>query len=235
MLLCLKEILYLLKTGSTINQPKKNAFFYFKFIILFVIFKLFLVLLVNSILSLVNYIPSENLSLNKVNELSIIKQIIVISIIAPIIEELTYRLSLKYSKLNISITFSMIIYIIAYPFLKELNSELLLISIGLLIIAISFFFLFLLLENKQKINNHLFYFFKNNKIFIFYFSAILFSYRHIHNYEFTYENIFFYIIILPHMLASIFYSYLRLKKGIIASILFHSLNNSLYFLTLILY
>ncbi|WP_299261436.1 CPBP family glutamic-type intramembrane protease [uncultured Aquimarina sp.] len=156
----------------------------------------------------------------KIRSYSPILKILMIAIIAPIIEEFTYRIGLLFSKRNLTIT----IIGISYFTLKNL-SELdrlycILIALG---IGVALY-----LSLNQKFVDLFSKFWKMNRRKIFYGLLLIFSLPHLANYEITTELLIFSpIVILPHLVAGFIYSYARLNSGIILAICIHSFNNGI--------
>ena len=154
-------------------------------------------------------------------------KILMIVIIAPIIEELTYRIGLIYSKQNLTIT----VIGISYFILKntfELKRFLCMIIACALAIVLYF--------GLKKINDDLLSkFWKNNRRKILYGFLLIFGLPHLVNYELTTKLLIFSpIVILPHIVAGFIYSYARLSSGIILAICIHSLNNGIVPLILLI-
>ncbi|WP_157961203.1 CPBP family glutamic-type intramembrane protease [Lutibacter citreus] len=143
------------------------------------------------------------------------------ALLAPIFEELTFRLGLKFSKRNILMLFAGITYSILKLIIQlDWNTS-------LLIVAMTTLTLGLILNNK--ILDILAEFWKNNRLVIFYFLLLSFALFHSTNYDLDFSTLLYIpIIMLPHFLAGLIYSYARLKSGIILTICLHILNNALF-------
>lgn len=156
----------------------------------------------------------------KIRSYNPVLKILMIAIIAPIIEEFTYRIGLLFSKRNLTIA----IIGISYFTLKNL-SELdrlycILIALG---IGVTLY-----LSLNQKFADLFSKFWKMNRRKIFYGLLLIFSLLHLANYELTNELLIFSpIVILPHLVAGFIYSYARLNSGIILAICIHSFNNGI--------
>ncbi len=143
------------------------------------------------------------------------------AVYAPIIEELTYRLPLKFSKWNLIISlmglnlailriFGEIEYL--YCFVSSVGGGTL--------------FYFYLRPKRVTILRELWF---KNKLAIFYIFLFIFSFLHLKNYEITTEVLLFSpIIILPRILGGLVYSYIRLSSSIILAICFHAFNNGIF-------
>jgi len=223
-LLELKEIQNLVKTGfvdRTGRSKKGLIFFLLKMLLILVIFKAFSIGLVFFLSWLQVFEVPVNITSAKLQNSSDFEVLFMIAVYAPIVEELTYRLPLKFSKWNFIISamglnlaflriFGEIEYlycflsstaigIILYPFLKQSK-------------------IVLLRE-----------FWTKNKLIIFYFFLLVFSFLHLKNYEITTEVLLFSpVIILPRILGAIIYSYIRLSSGVLVAICFHAFNNGIF-------
>ncbi|AXT52910.1 CPBP family intramembrane metalloprotease [Aquimarina sp. BL5] len=163
----------------------------------------------------------------KIKSYGPVSKILMIAIIAPIIEEFTYRIGLLFTKTNLTIT----IIGISYFTLKNI-SELerlycILIAAGIGVV--------LYLSLNQKFVELFSNFWKMNKRKIFYGLLLIFGLSHIVNYELTTELLIFSpIVVLPHLVAGFIYSYARLNSGILLAICIHSFNNGIIPLVLLI-
>tara|TARA_R110000744_G_scaffold240057_2_gene357506 strand:- start:489 stop:1184 length:696 start_codon:yes stop_codon:yes gene_type:complete len=149
-----------------------------------------------------------------------IYQFLILAIFLPIIEELTFRLGLKFTKWNFVIMFTGLTFI-SLKILFKLG-WVTSITIG----AVSTIVFSILL--KKQILEKLTEFWKNNRLVIFYFLLICFSTLHLSNYELNYSSLLYVpILFLPHFFTGLIFSYARLESGIILSISLHILNNAL--------
>jgi hypothetical protein len=147
-------------------------------------------------------------------------KIVMLAIIAPIIEEFTYRIGLLFSKRNLTITTIGISYFILINLSELERLYCILIALGIGIV--------LYLSFNQKNVDLFSKFWKMNRRKIFYGLLLIFSVPHLGNYELTTELLIFSpIVILPHLVAGFIYSYARLSSGIILAICIHSFNNGI--------
>lgn len=142
---------------------------------------------------------------------------------APIVEELTFRLGLRFTKANFIIMCAGIIYIT----IKVLfNTES---HIALLMAVLFNIIFFFTIQAKAK--SRLEKFWKTNGVTIFYLLLGLFSLGHLANYEFSKQmGVLSLILVLPQFFAGIILSYARLKLGIVPAVLLHALGNAAIFL-----
>lgn len=138
--------------------------------------------------------------------------------IAPILEEIIFRLSLFFNPWNLSISFSILIAVIVHKFLNDIDTILILFLVFILIFRLTMIF-------KLNLNSFWNKYFK----FIIYSSSILFGLVHITNYRFTesYQYLIIPILIFPQLAIGFTLSFTRLyfKKGFLICILIHMIMN----------
>lgn len=159
--------------------------------------------------------------------------LILIIILAPLLEELMFRLPHKFTLLNISISSSLIIGTIGLgstidQFLKKYALDTNVLAKFSLRMLCSAFFGLLLFNLFKKYQHRIINFGTNKFVFIFYTYTILFGFAHIANFQLTLNN-FLYIIplTLPQIFGGLFLGYTRINFGLKYSILQHSLWNLL--------
>lgn len=138
-------------------------------------------------------------------------------ILLPFLEETAFRLSLIYSRVNISISFSAFI------------SSFLLISFGerqYMYAALSFSLIFIILYGLLKLGNGLnlllLRLWENNFRYVFFFLVVAFGSMHLWNFQIRpNELIFAPILVLPQIVSGIVYSYARIKFGFLLGFLQH--------------
>ena len=142
-------------------------------------------------------------------------------LLVPVIEELSCRLFLKKSLINSYISLSLITFILI---LLLQNRKIYSLDWYVLNTLVFSFFIWLSLFSFKK-------YFVNIKITdrtIFYGSAILFSLLHLSNYSFQINELPKYLfLIIPQLCSGLIYGYIRVKNGIIYSILLHSIHNTI--------
>ncbi|MEI6765651.1 MAG: CPBP family glutamic-type intramembrane protease [Bacteroidota bacterium] len=147
-------------------------------------------------------------------------------VIAPIVEELLFRLNLRYRSVFISFILTLILYsIFVRIVLGLLPFYYLWESIGniAIIMVISVFVnLFI-----RRFNKSLEWFWIKYFRLIFYSSAIIFGFMHLGNYWIPNYTIVLLspFFLLPFMFAGLNLGYIRLRYGIIFSIVLHAFNN----------
>lgn len=158
--------------------------------------------------------------------------VFVILIIAPLIEEISYRLFLKFTPLNLALSFTFISYFVLslatkteYYIINFSSLYILLICVGVFVIS------YLLIKKKKEIITQ---FYKNKFRLILYFSILLFAYSHLTNYPIkTTVLILSPILIIPQIISGILYSYIRLKLGFMLGVALHIISNLLFNLHLL--
>ena len=142
-------------------------------------------------------------------------------LLVPIVEELSCRLFLKKSLINSYISLSLITFILI---LLLQNRKIYSLDWYVLNTLVFSFSIWLSLFSFKK-------YFVNIKITdrtIFYGSAILFSLLHLSNYSFQINELPKYLfLIIPQLCSGLIYGYIRVKNGIIYSILLHSIHNTI--------
>jgi uncharacterized protein len=147
--------------------------------------------------------------------------------LGPIIEEFLFRFLLIPRHINIVI-FTCFSFCLAMISLLKGSNIYLIIFLTLGFISFLFCLNTTYLRKAQK-------FLLNHYCFYFYLSCILFGFYHITNYiPVNYKLILVMpIIVFPQMVIGVFLGYIRMKFGILYSILFHSITNVLPILILI--
>jgi hypothetical protein len=139
-------------------------------------------------------------------------------LIGPIIEEIIFRLSLNLKKSAIAICISLIIYRLLGNKLTKFDFSAIQ-DYLVLLISIATFFLIknILSDNFLEILKSKYY------PFVFYFFAITFALVHVNNFAPIQYNILYVypIYVLPQFAMGLFFGYIRVKRGIIWSILLH--------------
>lgn len=230
MLFIIKDLFFLLKTGYVLKNNNKKFLFFVKSFFLLFTFKIFSIILVILFFKIVPFEMPRNNAIREATNSSPLLTLIELAIIAPIIEEISFRLNLLFSKINFALStcfLSFIAITLIYNIgVFEISNESLYraifsVSLGIIIYINLIYF----------VENRLMLFWKKNKLFIFYTSLSLFSIPHVLNFELNEVPFWFIpIIVLPMVSSGIVYSYLRLKQGILSSLLLHSLVNLLPYL-----
>jgi uncharacterized protein len=217
----LEGFLTFLRSPYYQSNKKIEWSFFLKFLLLFYLISIPLGLFVELISQLLNF---QDVALN----FSAFKLIFAGIILAPIIEEIQFRLLLKPSYKNFMLFFGFSVCIALIALLKGR------IFFVTVFIVLAFFSILVSL-NKRKIRRVQVFILKNYYYF-FYISCILFGIYHIFNYTpFNSKLILIMpILIFPKMILGGFLGYIRIRFGIIYSIVFHSLINVVPIVTLLI-
>lgn len=152
-------------------------------------------------------------------DLGILKLVFAGLILAPFIEEMIFRLILKPNLKNIfwlcCFTSIMMVF-----FLMKFNLVYFVIFLSFSLLSFLLFFNKVLLKKVQIFTIRHFN-------YIFYFNCISFGYYHISNYSIINFKLILFspLIVLPQVFGGFFLGFIRIRFGIIYSILFHSLIN----------
>ncbi|PAM95751.1 hypothetical protein B4N84_06560 [Flavobacterium sp. IR1] len=202
-----------IKHSSFSKNFKEVLFYYF----IFTIFLLFITV----ILALLGHLSGNSPRLLENTEIKFLD----VAIIAPILEETLFRLVMRWSKFNLLIFF-------VWLFIFILYQKFLIGTACLGTLCILFFLLFSSKKFNEAVNRDQLEFKFFPLSFLIYLSCFLFGIMHVSNFE-TIDllNISVILYLSSHILGGFVFALLRLKFGIISSIFYHSLINSIaYFL-----
>lgn len=218
----MKEIIFFLKTGvvSKTNSVSK----YFRVILFLVLITSFFQILVTIIAEILKFYgaiqKAEHISVYDSHESHKLWRWLNLVLLAPILEELTFRFPLIDNKFSLPLFISLL-FLICFDFS--------------FFYSLAFFLggIFLLLSlykmcSKLRIYQSVFY--RKNHLGVIYTLAFLFGGIHLFNFTTNSLGILSsLIIILPHFFAGLMFSFIRLKFSLMHSIFAHSLWNSLIF------
>lgn len=230
----LKPILSFSKERQFNAASRKRKWTYF--LLFYISFQILRALAVG-IFAFLSYYFNWDFS-NDVNQslesLSGFERFLLVAILAPFLEELIYRLGLKFSIYNLSIAMVFIGYEL-FSLLLEVgfyNYEEFFITRIIAASSLGFLF-FLLLKKSTAFYLKIKRFWKTYKSFVVWTSILLFGLAHLDNFNLAELPVFSYpAIILPYCVMGYFISLTRLKLGFPYAVLFHSLNNSMRFIYL---
>jgi len=217
----LKNIWKLINTGTVEKEdrkPLKTLIFSGKVLLILFAFKIISIGLIFFLDWLEVFEMPINLNRDKLSSFSEIEILLLTSVYAPILEEIAFRLPLRFSKLNFSLGLLGISLIFCrvlgeFEYVYSLISS---VTIGI----ITYFIL------NDKIGEGMAKFWRKYRLLILYTSLSVFSLLHLKNYKLTTELLLFSpIFILPRILGGLIFSYVRLSSGIFLAILIHSFNN----------
>jgi len=154
-------------------------------------------------------------------------------IFAPVIEELINRLPLKFRSIYFTISLTLFTFYVSSKLIGVSEFTL----HYSLVITILSFFIFLKLFKIRIVRASVYLFWKRNYTFIFYFMAFFFAFLHVFKYNASFVEILSksYIIILPRFIQGIILGFVRLKINTFASMLLHSINNSIPFIVIFVF
>jgi hypothetical protein len=151
--------------------------------------------------------------------------ILKITLLFPIIEELIFRLPLRICKINYATSLSLILFVVLN---KWINYN---VYIALILSVVLFLCLNLGIRGETNFIISLTNFFTTNYWSVFYFQAIIFGFLHLGNYAVDYKYFYLFpFIVLSYISKGCLLGYLRIRfsKGIYLSIASHIVANSVY-------
>jgi hypothetical protein len=148
-------------------------------------------------------------------------------IILPIIEEVCFRLSLKFRPIYLALSSGVLLYYLltkaVYRTSNTVVDESFFLRLGL---AIGFIVLLYPILSMKAVSRRLALLWDNNFRFIYYASCILFAGVHIFNYELNWLNLVLLpLITLPQLFSGIISGYTRVSFGFQYPLLFHISTN----------
>lgn len=214
------------KTSSPVKKGKGLALDFFKVLAMHEVLTLLALLLVIVFAIFVD-VP-RNSAQAGLTTLAPLWAFLIPSVIAPVIEEFTYRFWLKFSRISLSTSFAFLAYFIAN---NLLNSNYYRIDdtfiYELLIVGVVFISVWLLLAIKSVYNSLQSVFSKYPAILL-YVSAIVFAFIHIANFPLTgFQYLYSPIIVLVQFVMGIVLAYARVRYGILFPVLIHIIHNSI--------
>ncbi len=195
------------------------------------VFKILLTIVFGTLVALI-YNP-VNIRVSRWNEEYSVVTIFFLSImILPLLEEIAFRLSLKFKPMFLSLTLGVLGYSIATKAIYQTylsNTDEHFIS-RLLIVFIIILISYPIVSHKT-IRDRLEIFWQTNFKWIFYFLCITFAWLHILNYGVTLKHILLLpLITLPKLVSAITYGYIRMHYGFVYSLGLHMCWNGFGFI-----
>lgn len=216
-------------SGQTITGKIKWLLFLLLFEMPFMLAAVFLhqLLAENGLLDSENHLVKEFIKDN-----SRIVIIILLILVGPFIEELIFRLPLRFKKLYF-IPFTLIILFYAGTLLfKKLHVSLAL-SIPLFIAIATFLIFYIFNRNMAKKRETIL---SVNYSLYFYSVTILFALFHLSNYSYTPSLLLFSpIVVLPQFVSGFLFGFIRIKQGFIWGFFLHALHNAVFILPVLLF
>ncbi|PKQ60554.1 hypothetical protein BZG02_19000 [Labilibaculum filiforme] len=193
-----------------------------------------LVLLVfsNLILTKLNIMPPDVENIGKalaLNSFNTYQIFFLAAILAPFIEEVIFRLPLKFN--NLYLAFSISFFYLLVKLLAKVdfylgNYDIKYIT-SHIVTGVSLFIVTLLILKIKRVKNALLYVYKNKFGFLFYSVAAVFGIIHYPGEL----SIYMFTLTIPQTIAGVFNGYVRLKFGFQYAVLMHFITNSFVVLT----
>ena len=156
-------------------------------------------------------------------ELSPLEMILIGVLILPILEEVAFRLSLRFKPINLALSTSVFSYyilskVVCQTRLSDVSDHFKeRVFISIFVFALSYLCYQLPIVSKALIS-----FWERNFRWVLYSFCIYFAAAHIFNYELTLTTILFMpLIILPKLISALCYGYIRINYGFVYSITLH--------------
>jgi len=162
---------------------------------------------------------------------------------APVFEEVTFRLGLRFSPIKWGVSLTMLIsfaiLLFNIPFLGGYFFEFdswqgLLITLLVLFLASLFF---AVIFSLKAVKSRVYSFFKNNFAYFYYVLALIFAFIHITNYQEDWYSLLHLspILVMPQILLSFVISFVRMHYGFLWAVILHALNNGAIAAVLLLF
>ncbi|GAB5525445.1 MAG: hypothetical protein Roseis2KO_33170 [Roseivirga sp.] len=157
--------------------------------------------------------------------------------ILPLLEEVAFRLSLKFKPIYLALTLAVLGYYIStkavyHAKLSDVHNHFEIRVVVVLLITGLAYPLFSIPKIKRTLDQ----FWRQNFKGILYFSCFGFAWMHIFNYELNLEHLLLMpIITLPKLIGALCYGYVRINYGFVYSFMIHICNNSVGFIVSILF
>lgn len=157
--------------------------------------------------------------------------VILLILVGPFIEELIFRLPLRFKKVNF-IPFTLIILFYAGTLIfKKLHLSLA-VSIPLFVAITAFLIFYIFNRNMAEKREKTL---PANYSLYFYSVTILFALFHLSNYKYTPNLLLFApIVVLPQFISGFLFGFIRIKQGFIWGFFLHALHNAVFVLPLLL-
>ncbi len=184
---------------------------------------------VASIISLF-YEPENLTNISMSERFSPLILLFVGGIILPTLEEVFFRLSLKFKPIYLAVSSGVCSYYILTKLIFSTKLSMIdesfiyRVSIAILVIIFVFF-----IANKKAISASLSIFWKNNFRYIYYASCITFAWMHILNFELNFTNLLLLpILTLPQLFSATIAGYTRIAFGFKYPLFVHMATNLLF-------
>lgn len=175
------------------------------------------------------YDPENVQKVNMSERFSPLALLIVGGIILPLIEEVAFRLSLRFKPIYVALSSGVFSYYVLTKLVFQTKisavDESFLIRA---VIAIALGILLYLVVNSTSLKEKLANFWRTHFRSIYYVSCVCFAWIHITKYELNWTNILLLpILTLPQLMSALIYGYIRVSFGFRYPLFFHMSNNLL--------
>ena len=224
-----KELAQFIKNPRfVLNTEKSTRIKIYDTVGLFVL-KIFFLIALAMVMALISpWFDPENITKSNMSErFSIPMFLLVGGFILPLLEEVCFRLSIRFKPLHLALTLAVVCYYLLTKAVYATSFSM--IDESFVIRAFSslaFGFIVYLISSIQKVKFSLAYFWQMNVKWIYYISCASFAWVHIFNYELSLVNLILLpIITLPQLMSALINGYTRLAFGFQYPLLFHFTNN----------
>lgn len=213
-------------SDNTLSQGEKAKRTWMMFVI-----KMVLALVVGVVIGVL-YDPVNQTTISMTNRFSPLTLFIVTVFILSFLEEIAFRLSMKFKPMYLASTLAIIAYYVStkaiyHTKLSDIQEHFEIRVLSAFAILIICFPLFSISKVKRALEQ----FWRNNFKWIFYVFYLAFAWVHIFNYEMTLEHLLLMpLITLPKLVNAFCYGYVRINYGFMYSFAIHALTNALGFL-----
>ena len=224
-----KELIRFIRNPkSESNTEKSTRIKIYDTIGLFVLKVFFLVILAVFMAIISPWFDPENISKSNMLERFEFPMLLLVGgFILPLIEEVCFRLSLRFQPLHLSLTFMVICYYVLTKLIYHTSLSMVDESFTVRVLtSLGFGLLTYPIFSSQKVKSVFGKFWQRNIKWIYYISCLSFAWIHIFNYELSLLNLLFLpLITLPQLMSAIINGYTRLVFGFQYPLFFHFVNN----------
>ncbi len=176
------------------------------------------------------YEPENQTSVSMSDRFGPLVLLLVGGIILPIFEEITFRLSLKFSSINFALTTGTFTYYIITKAVFKSRLSLMDDTFWYRVIAAVIMMLIAyVISNRKRVRQILQEYWKKHFRLIYYVSCISFAWLHIFNFELNLANLLFLpILTLPQLFSATIAGYTRIAFGFKYPLLIHMTTNTLF-------
>ena len=174
------------------------------------------------------YDPENVQSQRMADRFSPLVLLLVGGFILPFVEEIAFRLSLKFSAVNFALTSSALLYYVLTKAIFHTKMSAVDESFFLRVsVAISFGGILYVIFNRETLNKKVASFWASNVRTVYYVSCIVFAWIHLSKYELIWLNVLLLpILTLPQLFSAIIYGYTRVVFGFKYPLFLHMTTNS---------